>query len=250
MTSAFYMAGFEPWDVTMTDLLEERVKLDRFSGVAFVGGFSYADVLGPSKGWASAIKFNLKLKAIFERFFNRADTFSLGVCNGCQLMAYLGIVPWQGISEREQPRFIQNTSRRFESHWGLVKIFDSPSIMLKGMSCSVLGIWSAHGGGRLYFPNPQILEKAQKQELTPVAYVDSEHRPTEVYRFNPNGSPSGINAFCSPDGRHLAIMPHPERSFLLWQWPWIPEEWRAAGIQSSPWLRLFQNAREWCTGNR
>jgi phosphoribosylformylglycinamidine synthase len=245
MTSAFYMAGFEPWDVSMTDLLEDRISLDRFSGVAFVGGFSYADVLGPSKGWASAIKFNAKLRDMFDQFFNRPDTFSLGVCNGCQLMAYLGIVPWQGIPEQEQPRFIQNTSQRFESHWGMVRISESPSIMLKGMSGSVLGIWSAHGGGRLHFPNPHILEDARKQSLTPIAYVDDDHQPTEKYRFNPNGSPSGINAFCSPDGRHLAMMPHPERSFLLWQWPWIPEEWKT-GKWAAPWLKLFQNAREWC----
>ncbi|MFC1981029.1 phosphoribosylformylglycinamidine synthase, partial [Chloroflexota bacterium] len=255
MTSAFYWAGFESWDVTMTDMLEERISLDRFRGIVFVGGFSYADVLDPAKGWAGIIRFNSKLQEMFDSFFNRPDTFSLGICNGCQLMALLGIVPWQGIPENNQPRFIQNTSERFESQWGMVKVSESPSIMLKGMEGSILGIWSAHGGGRLYCPNPEILSDARRQCLTPIAYVDDEGTPTEKYRFNPNGSPFGITAFCSPDGRHLAMMPHPERSFLLWQWPWIPEEWKSEKwkfnvgdylLWASPWLKFFQNAREWC----
>jgi phosphoribosylformylglycinamidine synthase len=255
MASAFFWAGFEPWDIAMTDLAEERITLDRFRGVAFVGGFAYADVLDSAKGWAGIIRFNPKLHEMFHRFFNRKDTFSLAVCNGCQLMALLGILPWQGIPEKEQPRFIRNTSGRFESHWGMVRISESPSIMLKGMEGSVLGIWTDHGEGCLYCPDPEILVNAQQQGLTPMAYVDDEWTPTQKYRLNPNGSPLGIMAFCSPDGRHLGMMPHPERSFLLWQWPWIPEEWKARKWQSdvgdhhlwaSPWLRLFQNAREWC----
>jgi phosphoribosylformylglycinamidine synthase len=212
-------------------------------------------VLDPAKGWAGIIRFNLKIRDMFERFFNRTDTFSLGVCNGCQLMAFLGILPWRGISEQEQPRFIQNYSGRFESHWGMVRISESPSILLKGMEGSILGIWSAHGGGRLYCPNTEILTEARKQNLTPIAYVDDDWTPTEKYRFNPNGSPSGIAAFCSRDGRHLAMMPHPERSFILWQWPWVPEDWKLNNrkrnigdyiLWASPWLRLFQNARQWC----
>jgi phosphoribosylformylglycinamidine synthase len=170
-------------------------------------------------------------------------------------MALLGVLPWQGIPENEQPRFIRNTSGRFESHWGMVTISESPSIMLKGMAGSVLGIWTDHGEGCLHCPNPDILSDARQRGLTPMAYVDDEWTPTEKYRFNPNGSPLGIMSFCSPDGRHLAMMPHPERSFLLWQWPWIPEEWKTRKWQSdvgdhhlwaSPWLRLFQNARDWC----
>jgi phosphoribosylformylglycinamidine synthase len=255
MASAFFLAGFEPWDIAMTDIVEERITLDKFRGVVFVGGFSYADVLDPAKGWAGIIRFNSKLHEMFHHFFNRQDTFSLGICNGCQLMAFLGIIPWQGIPESEQPRFIQNISERFESHWGMVIISESPSIMLKGMEGSILGIWSAHGGGQLYCPNPKILFDAQQQGLTPIAYVDDEWTPTKKYRFNPNGSPLGITAFCSPDGRHLAMMPHPERSFLLWQWPWIPEEWKTKKWESyagdyhqwaSPWSKLFQNARQWC----
>ena len=259
MTSAFFWAGFEPWDITMTDMLEERISLDQFRGVVFVGGFSYADVLDPAKGWAGIIRFNSKLRKMFDCFFNRQDTFSLGICNGCQLMVFLGIMPWQGISEKEQPRFIRNSSERFESHWGMVRVSESPSIMLKGMAGSILGIWSAHGGGRLYCPNPEILSDARRQGLTPIAYVDDKGTPTEKYRFNPNGSPFGITAFCSPDGRHLAMMPHPERSFLLWQWPWIPEEWKSEKwkfhvgdylLWTSPWLKFFQNAQEWCDKTR
>ena len=255
MASAFFWAGFEPWDIAMTDLAEERITLDEFRGVVFVGGFAYADVLDSAKGWAGIIRFNPKLHEMFHRFFDRQDTFSLAICNGCQLMAFLGILPWQGIPENEQPRFIRNTSGRFESHWGMVKISQSPSIMLKGMAGSVLGVWTDHGEGCLHCPNPEILLSAQRQGLTPVAYVDDEWTPTEKYRFNPNGSPLGIMSFCSADGRHLAMMPHPERSFLLWQWPWVPEEWKTRKWQSdvgahhlwaSPWLRLFQNAREWC----
>jgi phosphoribosylformylglycinamidine synthase len=249
MASAFFLAGFEPWDVTMTDLLNEKITLDQFRGVVFVGGFSYADVLDEAKGWAGIIRFNKKLREMFEHFFNRPDTFSLGVCNGCQLMALLGLLPWEGIPETEQPRFIRNSSERFESHWGAVKILKSPSIMLKGMEGSILGIWSAHGGGRLYCPNPQILFKASEMGLTPIVYVDDEGMPTEKYRFNPNGSPLGITAFCSVDGRHLAMMPHPERTFLLWQWAWMPEDWKST-LRASPWLRMFQNAREWCEKNK
>jgi len=256
MTSAFFWAGFEPWDVTMTDLLEKKITLDQFRGIVFVGGFSYADVLDASKGWAGAIRLNPRLRDMFQRFFNRPDTFSLGVCNGCQLMALLGVVPWQGIPETKQPRFIRNTSGRFESHWGTVRISKSPAIMLQGMAGSVLGIWTAHGEGHLHCPDPEILSEARRKGLTPVAYVDDQGKPTEKYRFNPNSSPWGINALCSPDGRYLAMMPHPERSFLLWQWPWIPEDWKQNWkfevgdflLNASPWLRLFQNAREWCDG--
>ena len=255
MTSAFFWGGFEPWDITMTDLLEQRVTLDLFRGIVFVGGFSYADVLDPAKGWGSIIRFNPGLRQMFDGFFNRKDTFSLGVCNGCQLMAFLGILPWQGIPEPQQPRFIENYSQRFESHWGTVKISESPAIMLKGMAGSILGIWTAHGGGRMHCPDPKIFDKAVKDGLTPIAYVDDKGEPTEKYRFNPNGSPRGIMSLCSPDGRHLALMPHPERSFLLWQWPWIPEEWREGKwknkvgdyvLWASPWLKIFQNARAWC----
>lgn len=249
MASSFFLAGFEPWDVTMTDLLNGKISLDEFRGVAFVGGFSYGDVLDSSKGWAGIIRFNPKLHKMFDYFYNRPDTFSLGVCNGCQLMALLGWVPWKDIPEVKQPRFIYNPSGRFESRWVTVRVLESPSIMLKGMEDSILGIWVAHGEGRLHFPDRKILSKVLSRHLAPIVYVDDAGISTDKYPFNPNGSPLGITALCSPDGRHLAMMPHPERTFLLWQWPWMPEEWKS-NLEASPWLQMFQNAREWCKQNR
>ncbi|MBI4826773.1 MAG: phosphoribosylformylglycinamidine synthase [Nitrospirae bacterium] len=248
MTSAFYQAGFEPWDISMTDLLNEKVKLSDFRGIAFVGGFSYADVLDSAKGWAGVIRFNERVWKEFQDFYNRKDTFSLGICNGCQLMALLGWVPWQGIENNIQPRFIHNTSGRFESRFSTVKIIPGNSIMLKGMEGSVLGVWVAHGEGKAYFPDEKMLKKVEDESLAPVRYVDDSNEITAAYPFNPNGSTNGIAGLCSPDGRHLAMMPHPERGFLKWQWPWMPEEWKQK-LQASPWLRIFQNAREWCERN-
>jgi len=245
MTSAFFTSGFETWDVTMTDLLKGNISLDNFRGVVFVGGFSYADVLDSAKGWAGIIKFNTHLAKMFEDFYKRNDTFSLGVCNGCQLISLLGWVPWYGIDESKQPRFISNPSGRFESRWVTVKILKSPAIMFDGMEGSVLGIWVAHREGYLHCPDKEIFKRMHNQSLTPLVYVDDESNPTEVYPFNPNSSPGGITALCSPDGRHLAMMPHPERAFLLWQWPWMPQSWKKS-LKASPWLKMFQNARKWC----
>jgi phosphoribosylformylglycinamidine synthase len=245
MTSAFHQAGFEAWDVTMTDLLDGAVDLARFRGVAFPGGFSYADVLDSAKGWAGVIRFNRGVFEQFGKFYERPDTFSLGVCNGCQLMALLGWIPWQGTPDKDQPRFIHNLSGRFESRFSTVRIYPSPAVMLRGMAGSTLGIWVAHGEGRAQFPKKAILRKVESLSLAPVRYVDDRRRPTMQYPFNPNGSTNAIAALCSPDGRHLAIMPHPERTFLKWQWPWMPEEWKRT-LKASPWLRMFLNAREWC----
>ncbi|UCD34712.1 MAG: phosphoribosylformylglycinamidine synthase [Nitrospiraceae bacterium] len=248
MTSAFFQAGFEPWDVTMTDMLQGRISLADIRGAAFVGGFSYADVLDSAKGWAGVIRFNKTIWEEFQAFYHRQDTFSLGVCNGCQLMALLGWVPWQGMDGTVQPRFIHNTSGRFESRFSAVKIMPGPSIMLAGMEGSVLGVWVAHGEGRAFFPDHAVLRSIEQKGLAPVRYVNDAGEITMDYPFNPNGSAAGIAALCSPDGRHLAIMPHPERTFLTWQWPWMPEEWRQ-GLRASPWLTMFQNARQWCEEN-
>jgi phosphoribosylformylglycinamidine synthase len=245
MTSAFYAAGFEPWDVVMSDLWSGRVDLRRFRGVVAVGGFSYADVLDSAKGWAGVIRFNETLWRQFQEFYERPDTFSLGVCNGCQLLALLGWVPWPGIPDEQQPRFIQNASGRFESRFAAVQIRNSPAIMLRGMEASTLGIWVAHGEGRAFFPEVGILERVDQQGLAPLRFVDDEGRVTETYPFNPNGSPRGIAGLCSPDGRHLVMMPHPERAFLKWQWGWMPEGLKRE-LEASPWLTMFQNAREWC----
>ncbi len=245
MTSAFFAAGFEPWDVVMSDLLAGRVDLRRFRGVVAVGGFSYADVLDSAKGWAGVIRFNEGLWNQFQEFYERPDTFSLGVCNGCQLLALLGWVPWQGIADEQQPRFIQNASGRFESRFTALQIQKSPAIMLKEMEGATLGIWVAHGEGQAYFPESSIMDRVLEEGLAPLRFVDDDNRITESYPFNPNGSPRGIAGLTSPDGRHLVMMPHPERAFLKWQWGWMPREVDRE-LEVSPWLRMFQNAREWC----
>lgn len=248
MTSAFHAAGFECWDIMMSDLIAGRITLDSFVGLVFVGGFSYADVMDSAKGWAGSIRFN-KIRKQFEKFYHRPETFSLGVCNGCQLMALLGWVPWEGIENKMQPRFIRNKSGMFESRFATVKILPSPSIMLKGMEGSTLGIWVAHGEGRVHFPDKQMLSDAIKMNLAPMRFVDDHGRVTQKYPLNPNGSQYGITALCDPTGRHLAMMPHSERTFLKWQWPWMPEEWKDT-LKASPWLKMFQNAREWCEQNK
>lgn len=245
MASAFYQAGFETWDITMRDLATGAISLENFRGVAFTGGFSYADVMDSAKGWAGVIKFNKTAKEQFDKFYARKDTFSLGVCNGCQLMALLGWIPWKEAEDRFQPRFIHNKSGRFESRFSFIKILDSPSVMLEGMAGSVLGVWVSHGEGRAHFPDNKVKDKVTGLGLAPVRYADDSGEITEAYPFNPNGSPEGIAALCSPDGRHLALMPHPERTFLKWQWPWMPEALKQS-LKASPWLRMFQNARKWC----
>ncbi len=247
MSAAFYSAGFAPWDVTMTDLLAGRVELGGFRGIAAVGGFSYADVPDSAKGWAATILFNEDLQAQFQAFYERPDTFTLGVCNGCQLFALLGWVPWQGLEPEAQPRFVHNRSGRFESRWSTVRVQPSPAIMLQGMEGLVFGIHVDHGEGRLLFPDNLIHEQVHLEKLAPLVYVDDRGRATEEYPFNPNGSVDGIAGLCSPDGRHLALMPHPERCFLPWQAHWLPQELRHLAV--SPWLRMFQNAYHWCTGS-
>src|SRR3989338_5072811 len=247
MTSAFYMAGFDTWDVTMTDLMNDRITLAQFKGIAFVGGFSYADVLDSAKGWAGVIRFNKKLYEQFQKFYNRPDTFSLGICNGCQLMALLGWVPWQGIAGKFQPRFIHNKSGRLESRFATVKIIESPSIMLNGMEGSILGVWANHGEGFAHFPDEKMRKEVIDKRLAPIRYADDNGEITEKYPFNPNGSPLGIASLCTPDGRHIAMMYHPERTFLKWQWAWMPENMKK-NLKASPWLKMFKNAREWCEG--
>jgi len=247
MAAAFLAAGFEPWDVVMSDLLAGRITLENFRGLAAVGGFAHADVLDAAKGWAGSIRFNRGLWSQFEAFLDRPDTFSLGVCNGCQLLALLGWVPWRDLDGATQPRFVRNASGRFESRFATVTILESPAVMLRGMEGSTLGIWTAHGEGRAFFPDQEILRRVESEALAPIRFADDSGSITETYPGNPNGSPSGIAALCSPDGRHLAMMPHPERTTTLWNWGWMPRSWRD-DLQVSPWLRMFQNAREWCEG--
>ena len=250
MAAAIHSAGMEPWDVTMSDLLDGAVRLEDFRGVVFVGGFSYADVLDSAKGWAGSIKFNEPLWNQFRAFYDRPDTFSLGVCNGCQLMALLGFVPAEGglesLPDAEQPRFIHNDSGRFESRWVTVGIDENtPAVMLDGMQGSRLGVWIAHGEGKVKFPDADRLEPVVASGCAPIKYVDADGDATEAYPQNPNGSPLGVAGLCSKDGRHLAMMPHPERAFLGWQMPWFPADAGLSADGPGPWLRMFQNARVW-----
>jgi len=243
LSAAFYYAGFSVWDIKMSDLKSGFITLDKFVGIAFPGGFSYADVMDSAKGWAGSIIHNKILLEQFQSFFNRPDTFSLGICNGCQLMALLGWVPYSGVPLVKQPRFIHNTSGRFESRYVAVRIESSPSIFFKDMEGSTLGVWIQHGEGRAHFPDPSILETVLSRNLAPLRYVNDSNEISIEYPFNPNGSILGIAGLCTPDGRHLSVMPHPERSFLKWQLPWVPESWEK--FEESPWLKMFQNARIW-----
>uniref|UniRef100_A0A3B1K177 Phosphoribosylformylglycinamidine synthase n=1 Tax=Astyanax mexicanus TaxID=7994 RepID=A0A3B1K177_ASTMX len=246
MAVSLFMAGFEVWDVTMQDLCSGSKTLDPFRAVVFVGGFSYADVLGSAKGWAATVTFNTRAREEFERFRRREDTLSLGVCNGCQLLALLG---WVGGAddggEGSDVILTHNKSGRFESRFVSVGILPSPAVMLKGMEGSALGVWVAHGEGLMQFRCPEAQDRLISASLAPVRYIDDSGAPTETYPMNPNGSAQGIAGICSPDGRHLAMMPHPERAVLGWQWPWVPQPLRAS-LKPSPWLRMFQNAAAWC----
>ncbi|XP_014667917.1 PREDICTED: LOW QUALITY PROTEIN: phosphoribosylformylglycinamidine synthase-like [Priapulus caudatus] len=253
MAAAMVAAGFTAWDVTMQDICAGAVTLDRFTGIAFVGGFSYADVLGSAKGWAAAVLFNDVARAQFAAFRARHDTFSLGVCNGCQLMALLGWVipsapPSEGSHGEAQPPGLlleRNESGRFESRFSTVRVGASAAMMLAGMEGSVLGVWVAHAEGRMRFKNEETLSRVKSEKLVCLQYTDAVGCATEDYPDNPNGSPDGIAGVCSHDGRHLAMMPHPERCVLPWQWAWMPQDWRTS-MQTSPWLRMFRNAYTWC----
>ena len=247
MASAITYAGMEPWDVTMQDLLQNKISLSSFQGIVFVGGFSYADVMDSAKGWAGTIRFNESLRAQFDAFYQRPDTFSLGICNGCQLMALLGWVPaTEGVlADETQPRFVHNSSGRFESRWSNVQIQESPAVMLQGMEGANIGVWCAHGEGKLTFPDNDTRDFVMEKNLAPIRYCDPSGNPTETYPFNPNGSPEGVASLCSPDGRHLAMMPHPERAFLMWQNPWYPSDLGLSAKDPGPWLKMFQNARIW-----
>ncbi|XP_043820511.1 phosphoribosylformylglycinamidine synthase isoform X1 [Dromiciops gliroides] len=255
MADAFHMAGFEVWDVTMQDLCSGAIGLDTFQGVAFVGGFSYADVLGSAKGWAAAVTFNAHASTELQRFRRRTDTFSLGVCNGCQLLALLG---WVGRNPNEdeknptpntsptQPGLLlrSNISGRFESRWATVRVGPGPALMLRGMEGGVLPVWSAHGEGYMAFSSPELQAQLEAEGLVPLHWVDDDGNPTDRYPWNPNGSPGGVAGVCSQDGRHLALMPHPERAVRPWQWAWRPPPFDS--LSTSPWLQLFTNARRWC----
>jgi phosphoribosylformylglycinamidine synthase len=236
MAAAFHRAGFEALDVHMTDLIAGRVDLEEFQGLVACGGFSYGDVLGA--GWAKSILFNPQLRAQFEAYFEREDSFTLGVCNGCQMLAALkSLVP----GTEHWPRFVRNRSEQFEGRVGLVEVLPSPSILLAGMAGSVMPVAVAHGEGRAEFADAAALEACAASGLVTLRFVDNYGRPAGSYPANPNGSPQGMTGLTSRDGRAMILMPHPERVFRKVQNSWHPDEWG----EDSGWMRLFRNARVW-----
>jgi len=235
MAAAFARAGFVPVDVHMSDILAGRVKLKDFKGLAACGGFSYGDVLGAGGGWAANILHNARASEEFQAFFQRADSFALGVCNGCQMMSRLSaIIP----GAENWPRFERNLSEQFEARFVMVEVPETPSILFDGMAGSRMPIVVSHGEGRAVFSGGKVQRKAAEVCLR---YVDNRGRKTETYPLNPNGSPKGITGLTTPDGRFTIMMPHPERVFRAVQHSWKPDEWREDG----PWLRMFRNARKW-----
>jgi phosphoribosylformylglycinamidine synthase len=233
MAAAFDLAGFDATDVHMSDLTAGRRRLDQFAGFVACGGFSYGDVLGAGRGWAKSILFHDDLREQFSNFFADTGKFALGVCNGCQMMAALkDLVP----GAQSWPEFIGNRSEQFEGRFSLVRVADSPSIFLSGMSGSVIPVATAHGEGRAVFSEVE-------SSNAPVAlrYVDSRGDATEHYPENPNGSPAGITGLCNDDGRITIMMPHPERTLRGVNFSWAPAHWGDV----SPWQRMFLNARHW-----
>ncbi|HEX4775117.1 MAG TPA: phosphoribosylformylglycinamidine synthase [Candidatus Saccharimonadales bacterium] len=238
MAAAFDKAGFTAIDVHLNDLISGRYDLDDFVGLAACGGFSYGDVLGAGEGWAKSILFHPELRTKFSKFFARPDTFSLGVCNGCQALAALkelipGAANW--------PSFMKNTSEQFEARLVTTQINETPSILFKGMAGLILPVPTAHGEGRAEFASFSAQRQAMLDGLIVAQYTDNHGKITEDYPSNPNGSPEGIAALTTFDGRATVIMPHPERAFMTRQLSWHPKEWGT----DSPWFQIFLNARAW-----
>src|SRR5687767_4485546 len=234
MAAAFERAGFDALDVHMTDLIAGRASLAGCKGFAAGGGFSYGDVLGGGRGWASTILHNARARTEFERFFARADTFALGACNGCQMMSALKeLVP----GAAHWPAFVRNRSEQFEARLVMVEITPSPSILFAGMAGSRIPIATAHGEGRSLFEKEEDLSRA----MICMRYVNNRGEPTDAYPYNPSGSPGGITGLTTADGRFTIVMPHPERVFRAVQMSWAPP-----GLgEDSPWMAMFRNARRW-----
>jgi phosphoribosylformylglycinamidine synthase len=238
MAAAFTRAGFDAFDVHMSDVLAGRVDLATFKGLAACGGFSYGDVLGAGEGWAKTVLFNARARDQFAAFFARPDTFALGICNGCQMLSNLHeIIP--GASH--WPRFVRNVSEQYEARVALVRVEKSPSVLLAGMEGSQLPIVVAHGEGQAQFRSEDALDRLEADRGVALRFVDTRGRVTQTFPANPNGSPRGIAAVCSDDGRVTITMPHPERVFRTVQNSWRPEGWGEDG----GWMRLFRNARVW-----
>jgi phosphoribosylformylglycinamidine synthase len=236
MAAAFDRAGFDAYDVHMTDIIAGRVSLTGFKGIAAGGGFSYGDVLGAGEGWAKSILFNARAREEFAAFFARGDSFALGVCNGCQMMGNLHeLIPGTG----HWPHFVRNRSEQFEGRLVLVEVQRSPSLFFSGMEGTRIPVPVAHGEGYAEFRDAAQLAAAEA--LVSLRFVDHAGRATERYPYNPNGSPRGITGLTTADGRFTILMPHPERTFRTVQMSWHPEAWG----EDSPWMRLFRNARKW-----
>ncbi|MEI6554359.1 MAG: phosphoribosylformylglycinamidine synthase [Paludibacter sp.] len=229
MAYALYLAGFDVKDVHMTDLASGRETLEDVNMIVFCGGFSNSDVLGSAKGWAGGFLFNEKAKLALDNFYKRQDTLSLGICNGCQLMIELGLIT----AEHDvKPRMLHNDSHKFESQFVGLNIPENNSVMLGSLSGTKLGVWVAHGEGKFYLPKPE----SEYNVIAKYAYTG--------YPANPNGSDYAVAGICSANGRHLAMMPHPERAIFPWQWAHYPAD-RKANDQITPWVEAFVNARKW-----
>lgn len=236
MAAAFHQAGFECVDVHMSDIIAGRVDLAGFRALAACGGFSYGDVLGAGAGWAKSILFNPRARDQFQAFFERRETFSLGVCNGCQMLSYLQeLIP----GADHWPRFGRNRSEQFEARMVMVEVTDSPSVLLTGMIGSRLPVVVAHGEGRAEFPDDGDLSRIMPRVA--LRYVENNGDIAVHYPANPNGSPEGVTGLTTIDGRVTIMMPHPERLFRAFQYSWRPGQWEGYG----PWMRLFRNARVW-----
>ncbi|MCO4799568.1 MAG: phosphoribosylformylglycinamidine synthase subunit PurQ, partial [Colwelliaceae bacterium] len=237
MAASFDRAGFIAIDVHMSDILSGRTDLADFNGLVACGGFSYGDVLGAGEGWAKSILFNASAREMFKTFFHREDTFSLGVCNGCQMLSNLKeIIP----GADAWPHFVQNKSERFEARFSLVEIQESPSIFFKGMEGSRMPIAVSHGEGHAEFASEEAIGAANNSGNVSMRFVDNYGEVTETYPANPNGSPDGITSLTTSDGRVTIMMPHPERVFRTVANSWHPDEWQ----EDSPWVRMFRNARK------
>lgn len=236
MADAFQKAGFECVDVHMSDILAGRRELSDFIGIAACGGFSYGDVLGAGEGWAKSILFNTRARDQFQGFFEREDTFALGVCNGCQMLSNLReLIP----GTDHWPHFVRNRSEQFEARFSLVEVETSSSILLEGMAGSRMPIAVAHGEGRAEFRDDAHLAAARPH--TALRFVENNGNAASAYPANPNGSPDGITGLCNEDGRVTIMMPHPERVVRTVQHSWHPDDWS----EDAPWIRLFRNARKW-----
>ncbi len=236
MAAAFDRAGFDAIDVHMTDLIEKRQTLHDFQGLVACGGFSYGDVLGAGGGWAKSILFNSYLKNEFASYFDNPNIIALGVCNGCQMMSQLSeIIP----GTQHWPTFVQNTSEQFEARLVMVEINPSASLLLNDMQGSTLPIVVAHGEGRAVVSNDSLGYLKAHHQIS-INYINNKLQATEIYPYNPNGSPQGATGFCNEDGRITIMMPHPERLFRSIQHSWRPKSWKEDGA----WLKMFRNARK------